>query len=131
MAGSLEFLEGRRFSGPEAREAIIDDRHARSNGLAVGDRFDLKGQSFQVVGIYRNGVGGRIYVPIRSLQTITDKAGQASTFLAKLYESGQLQAAMAQMRDLVPQHQRYLHAGVGFPAEKRSPPPLTPPSSPG
>lgn len=102
VAGSLEFLEGRRFSGPESREAIIDDRHARSKGLAVGDRFDLKGQSFQVVGIYRNGIGGRIYVPIRSLQTITDKAGQASTFLATLYDSGQLQAAMAQIRDLVP-----------------------------
>lgn len=102
VAGSLEFLEGRRFSGPEAREAIIDDRHARSKGLAVGDRFDLKGQSFQVVGIYRNGIGGRIYVPIRSLQTVTDKSGQASTFLAKLYDSEQMQAAMDQMRNLVP-----------------------------
>lgn len=102
VAGSLEFLEGRRFSGPESRETIIDDRHAKSNGLAVGDRFDLKGESFQVVGIYRNGIGGRVYVPIRSLQAITGKAGQASTFLAKLYDSGQLQAAMARMRDLVP-----------------------------
>ena len=102
VAGNLEFLEGRGFSGPESREAIVDDLHARSNGLSVGDRFDLKGQSFQVVGIYRNGIGGRVYVPIRSLQTITDKAGQASTFLAKLYDSEQLQAAMAQMRDLVP-----------------------------
>ena len=102
VAGSLEFLEGRRFSGPASLEAIIDDLHAKSNDLAVGDRFDLQGESFQVVGIYRNGVGGRIYLPIRSLQAITDKAGQASTFLVKLYDSGQIQAAMAQIRDLVP-----------------------------
>lgn len=102
VAGSLEFLEGRRFSGPEAREAIIDDLHARSNGLAVGHHFDLKGETFQVVGIYRNGIGGRVYVPIRSLQAITDKAGQASIFLAKLFDSGQLEAAMARMRELAP-----------------------------
>ncbi|MCE2515629.1 MAG: ABC transporter permease [Acidobacteria bacterium] len=102
VAGSLEFLEGRGFSGPQAPEAIIDDLHARSKDLAVGDRFDLKGESFQVVGIYRNGIGGRVYLPIRSLQAITDKAGQASTFLVKLYDSEQIQAAMAQMQGLVP-----------------------------
>lgn len=102
VAGSLDFLEGRRFSGPEAREAIIDDLHARSNGLAVGHHFELKGETFRVVGIYRNGIGGRVYVPIRSLQAITDKAGQASIFLAKLFEFGQLEAAMARMRELAP-----------------------------
>lgn len=102
VAGSLEFLEGRGFSGPESPEAIIDDRHAKSKGLAVGDRFDLKGESFQVVGIYRNGIGGRVYLPIRSLQAITDKAGQASTFLVKLYDSEQIQTAIDRMRGLLP-----------------------------
>lgn len=102
VAGNLELLEGRRFSSPVSQEAIIDDLHAKSNGLAVGDRFDLKGESFEVVGIFRNGIGGRVYIPIRSLQALTEKAGQVSTFLVKLYDSNQIQVATAQMRDLAP-----------------------------
>ncbi len=102
VAGHLEYLEGRGFDGPVAREAIIDDLHAKSKGLAVGDWFELMGESFQVVGVFRNGIGGRVYLPIRSLQTITDKAGQASTFLVKLKDSDQMKAAIAQIGDLIP-----------------------------
>ncbi len=102
VAGHLEYLEGRGFSGPATQEALIDDLHAKSNGLAVGDRFELKGESFRVVGIFRNGMGGRVYLPIRSLQTITDRAGQASTFLVKLKDSDQIKAAITQIRELIP-----------------------------
>ena len=102
VAGQLQYLKGQGFSGPETQEAIIDDLHAKSQGLGVGDQFDLQGETFEVVGIYRNGIGGRVCLPIRSLQKIMDKAGQASILLVKLNDSNHIKSAISRIQQLIP-----------------------------
>ena len=78
VAGPLEYLQGQGFSGPRAYEAIIDDLHAQSKGLKINESFELKGERFQIVGIFRNGIGGRVYLPIRILQKLMDKGPKRS-----------------------------------------------------
>ena len=78
VSGRLEYLKDQGFSSPMAHEAIIDDLHAKSKGLGINDFFELKGERFQIVGIFRNGIGGRVYLPIRILQKLMDKGPKRS-----------------------------------------------------
>ena len=97
VAGQLDFVKGRNFSSTTAKEAIIDDLHAKSKNLGIGEFIELKGERFKVVGIFRNGVGGRVYLPIQSLQVLMDRIGKASTFLIKVNDPEQINKTMDQI----------------------------------
>ena len=97
VAGQLNFVEGQTFSSATAKEVIIDDLHAKSQNLGIGEFIELKGERFEVVGIFRNGIGGRVYLPIQSLQLLMDRIGKASTFLVKVNNPEQINKTIGQI----------------------------------
>ena len=101
VSGRLEYLKGQGFSSLMAHEAIIDDLHAKSKSLGINDFFELKGERFKIVGIFRNGIGGRVYLPIRILQKLMDKGGQASTFLVKVKDTAKVKGTVRHIRKLI------------------------------
>ena len=64
----LSFVAGERFSGP--REVIIDTIYANSKQLSVGDPLQLLGNKFVVAGVFLQGTGARVLLPLSTLQEL-------------------------------------------------------------
>lgn len=81
VGGLLQLVEGRQWSDPH--EILLDTRLAGANGYKVGDKIPLLGARFTVAGIFKSGVGARVYVPIETLQTSLHLEGMCSLFFLK------------------------------------------------
>ncbi len=75
------FLAGEPFTGPD--DVLIDDYQA-AKGFKVGDTMDIMHHSFRVCGIVQNGKGGRVFIPIETMNNIGGTPGKASLFYIKL-----------------------------------------------
>jgi hypothetical protein len=66
-------------------ELVIDDRLQRAGGYQVGDRVQIMGQVFRIVGVVQTGVAGRVFAPLQTLREIV-VAGEptASMYFVKL-----------------------------------------------
>jgi len=78
VGGKLQIVEGRPWSG--GNELLIDTRLARADHYRTGDRIKLLGSEFTVAGIFRSGVGARVYLPIQTLQRDLHLEGMCSLF---------------------------------------------------
>jgi putative ABC transport system permease protein len=105
VSGGFTFLEGGPFTSETADEILIDDLYQRSKGLSLGKTHSLKGRSFKVVGVVRNGKGARVFVPIRTLQELTGWNGQATLTLIKLNDASQVDAGIQAIQNLLPGYQ--------------------------
>ena len=71
-----------------SRDAIVGAEYAELNNVSLGDDITLQGKEFNVSGIFETGspfVDSGIYVPLDTLQDITDKDG-VSRILVKTGE---------------------------------------------
>ena len=82
VGGRLEMLEGRPWRGPG--ELLLDSRLAAATGYRVGDPIPLLGSRFAVAGIFRSGVGARVYLPLSTLQETMHLEGMCSLFFVKI-----------------------------------------------
>ena len=105
VSGGFTFLAGTPFSSETSDEILIDDLYQRSKGLKVGGTHTLKGRSFKVVGVVRNGKGARVFVPIKTLQELTGWNGQATMTLIKLNDASQIDAAIQAIQNALPGYQ--------------------------
>jgi putative ABC transport system permease protein len=105
VSGGFTFLAGTPFSSETSDEILIDDLYQRSKGLKVGGTHTLKGRSFKVVGVVRNGKGARVFVPIKTLQELTGWNGQATMTLIKLNDTSQIDAAIQAIQNALPGYQ--------------------------
>ncbi len=105
VSGNFEFLAGGPFSGPQTDEILIDDLYRQSKRLNVGDSHTLKGRSFKVCGIVRNGKGARVFVPIATLQELTGWTGQATMILIKCQSGDQTPATIPAIQKALPGYQ--------------------------
>jgi len=105
VSGGFAFLAGGPFTTETADEILIDDLYQRSKGLKLGDAHMLKGRSFKVVGMVRNGKGARVFVPIKTLQELTGWSGQATMTLIKLNDADQIDAAIQAIQKVLPGYQ--------------------------
>ncbi|MDD5557191.1 MAG: ABC transporter permease [bacterium] len=78
VGGALPIVEGRPWRSGD--ELLVDSRLAAANGYRVGDRLPLLGRTFRVAGIFRSGVGARVYLPIETLQEALHLEGMCSLF---------------------------------------------------
>lgn len=105
VSGGFTFLDGGPFRSEIADEILIDDLYQRSKKLKVGDTHALKGRTFKVVGVVRNGKGARVFVPIKTLQELTGWNGQATMTLIKTNDPGQIEAAIQAIQTALPSYQ--------------------------
>ncbi|MEI6633637.1 MAG: ABC transporter permease [Chlamydiota bacterium] len=81
VGGRLEIVEGRPWRG--GNELLLDTRLAAANGYRVGDPVTLLGTRFTIAGIFRSGVGARVYLPLATLQETMHLDGMCSLFFVK------------------------------------------------
>jgi putative ABC transport system permease protein len=79
IGGTLHLVQGRPWRG--SHELLLDTRIAKANGYAPGDRIRLLGSDFTVAGIFKSGVGARIYLPIQTMQGALHLDDMCSLFL--------------------------------------------------
>jgi putative ABC transport system permease protein len=105
VSGGFTFRAGGPFSGPDTDEIMIDDLYQKTKRLKVGDLHTLKGKTFKVCGVVRNGKGGRVFVPIQTLQELTGWTGQATMMLIKCHDPSQVETAIQEIQRILPNHQ--------------------------
>ncbi|MBV9072515.1 MAG: ABC transporter permease [Acidobacteria bacterium] len=82
MGSPFRYLSGGPFQGPN--DIIVDDYSANSSHLRVGQTIQVLNHEFRICGIAEHGKGGRKFVPMTTLQDLTNSAGKASIFYVKL-----------------------------------------------
>src|SRR5580658_2263215 len=73
------FLSGTPFQGPD--DVILDDYAAA--GKKVGDPITILNHSFRISGIVEHGKGGRKFIPIETMGSLTGTEGKATAFYLK------------------------------------------------
>jgi putative ABC transport system permease protein len=73
------FLSGGPFQGPD--DVIIDDYIGA--GKKVGDTLEILRHNFRICGIVEHGKGGRKFIPLETMGTLTGTEGKATAFYLK------------------------------------------------
>lgn len=81
IGGELEILEGEMLG--DGFEMVVDRRLAAANGISVGQRVETLNSEWEVVGIFRPGVGGRLFVPLETLQELLGLEDRAHVIFVK------------------------------------------------
>lgn len=81
---NMSFVEGGRFSGP--REVIVDTIYANSREMKAQDTLQILGHEFTVSGIYRQGIGARVLLPLTTLQELNGTPDKATMFFIRAQE---------------------------------------------
>ena len=81
VSRSFRIVRGQLFGGPD--EIVIDTVYSDSEKLDLGDRLELLGTSFRVIGIFEEGVGARVLMPLQTLQNMNGTPGKATMFFVR------------------------------------------------
>lgn len=82
MAG-LKVIEGRKFVDGED-ELMSDTGWLPQRKLKVGDSVEIYDRKFKIVGTYDPGAGGRIKIPLTTMQKQLGSENRVSAFLVKV-----------------------------------------------
>jgi|WetSurMetagenome_2_1015567.scaffolds.fasta_scaffold25343_3 putative ABC transport system permease protein len=75
-------IEGRALAGGD--EMVVDSRLAEAGGYSVGQIIERWDRKFTIVGIVREGVAGRVFMPIDTVGECLQQKGRASFFYVRL-----------------------------------------------
>lgn len=102
VSGGFVFLAGHDFQGPN--DLLVDDWAARAKHLSVGSTYQLLNHDWKVAGIVEHGKGGRLFVPITTLQELVGATDKASIFLVKCTRPEHTPEVMEKIEALLPNH---------------------------
>ena len=78
FAAADQMLDGRPLEG--GWEMVIDSRLADAGPYRVGQTVERWGHAFQIVGIAREGVAGRVFMPIDTVSDALQQRGRRASF---------------------------------------------------
>ena len=99
-----QIVMGSYFGSGDARQAILNESYASSEGLSVGDTVELGGKSFTVVGIAETPLGGQssdVYVKLSQLQELADRKGRVNTVYVRAESSDDVTTVSTEIEDTV------------------------------
>jgi len=96
FAGPDRLVEGRPLAG--AFEMLIDTRLQRAGGFRLGQEIERLNHTFTIVGIAREGVAGRVFIPIDTLNECLQQDTRRATFF---YVKADGPAAVEPVREAV------------------------------
>lgn len=68
VTGGFDYLHGGPFSGPYT--ALVDDIYVKTHHVHVGSVLDILDHHFTVSGVVEHGKGARVFVPLKTLQSL-------------------------------------------------------------
>jgi len=78
FAAADQIVEGRSLEG--GPEMVIDTRLAAAGGYRVGQAVERWGREFRIVGIAREGVAGRVFMPIDTVADALQQTTRRASF---------------------------------------------------
>lgn len=93
IGGGLRIVEGRSLRAPG--EVVVDSRLAAVAGLAPGQRVELLGTTFEVVGVAKEGIGARIFLLMSELQGMLHQEDRVSLFFVRCASPAAVKATVA------------------------------------
>ena len=97
--GEHRLLDGRALRGGD--EMVLDSRLAAAGPYAVGDEAERWGRRFKIVGIAREGVAGRVFMPIETVgQCLQQDRLRASFFYLVLAGRADVSGVARAVEDL-------------------------------
>ena len=81
VSRSFHIVKGQFFGDQD--EIVIDTKYSDTKNLDLGDRLELLGTSFRVGGIFEEGVGARVMLPLQTLQNMNGTPGKATMFMVR------------------------------------------------
>ena len=102
VSNGFVFLQGHDMEGPD--DLLIDDWAAKAKKLKVGDTYNLLNHDWQVVGIVEHGKGGRLFVPIQTLQDLVGAHEKATIFLVKCTRPEHTEDVIGEIKQLLPNY---------------------------
>ncbi len=117
----IDIIEGRSF-GRRGDEAIIDTGFQQQKNYSVGEKIELYERQFTIVGTYEPAAGGRIKIPLATMQEQLGAQGKASAFLEKIAAGQDEKQVAERLHQAFPDNQIVLTSEIeelymqGFPA---------------
>ena len=99
-----QIVKGSYFGSGDARQAILNESYASSEGLSVGDTVKLGGKNFTVIGIAETPLGGQssnVYVKLSQLQELADRKGRVNTVYVRAESSDDVAAVSTEIETTV------------------------------
>lgn len=81
---SLKIVRGHSLENSD--EVLIDTNYVRSRELDVGDTLELLGNDFKIVGVFQEGTGARVLLPLETLQELNGTPDKATMFFIRVGE---------------------------------------------
>jgi len=103
VSNGFVFVKGHDLGGPD--DLLVDDWQAKAKKLRVGDTYSLLSHEWTIVGIVEHGKGGRLFVPIHTLQDLVGAHDKATIFLVKCTRPEHTEDVMAEIKQLLPNYQ--------------------------
>lgn len=102
---SLTWTSGEMFDSSSTEQvAVLGKAIAEKNSLSLGSTFTAYGTTFKVVGIYDAGntfANNGVYIPLYTLQTLSDQAGSVTSAIATVDSSDNLASATAAIKSIL------------------------------
>lgn len=99
----MHLVEGRKLNGGD--EMIVDSTWIRDRKKKVGDTFDLYERPFTIVGVYEPANGGRIKIPLTTMQEQLGGEGKASALLVSCIDPAQQEIVAQRVSAALPPDQ--------------------------
>jgi putative ABC transport system permease protein len=100
----IKMREGRKFEG--GNEAIVDPVWMKEHpGAKVGQTVQIFEQDFRIVGVYEPPGGGRIKIPLATLQDHVGSEGRCSTILVGCVDPSKQDEVAARINKAFPDYQ--------------------------
>jgi putative ABC transport system permease protein len=103
VTGGFAYLEGGPLKGPD--EILVDDWYARANHLKAGQALNMMSHDFLVAGIVNHGKGARLFIPLPTMQELSEARDKASIFFVKCTDPGYADDVVNSLRQLLPHYQ--------------------------
>jgi len=101
VSGGFRFVQGRAFT-PDSYEVIVDNLEASSKHYRVGQTLTLFGQPFTLVGIFEQGMGARVYIPLKVLDQYSGSPGKVSAFYIRTNKGVDKALVVNQLKRMAP-----------------------------
>lgn len=96
VTGGFDFLKGQPFTGPYT--AIVDNIYVQTHHVGMGSKLTILNHQFTVCGIVEHGKGARVFVPIKTLQSLM-APGKCAVIFVKCDPSSQVNAVANNIKE--------------------------------
>lgn len=99
-----QIQSGSYFNSGARREAILNQSYARREQISIGDKFELGGKSYTVVGFARLPLGGQasdVYVRLGELQRLSDREGRINVLQVRATDSSVVSSVAGEIEETI------------------------------